>query len=156
MENQLQIQGNSPKQLDGLTPQQLVAEIQQVSAQYEREVPGGRRHWPESIRCRVHALLRLGVAPSKIADLTDIPRATVFLWSRKVPGRTRAPRRTVAPSGFIQVNDRPTVRPAPVSPTVGLEGPAALVTPDGFRIEFSGADAWRTACTVYRELRAAQ
>ena len=155
MEDQIQIHGNDAKQLDGLTPHQLVSEIRQISSQYEQEVPGGRRRWPESIRSRVLALGRLGVAPSKVGDLTGIPRATVFLWFRALPGRARARKRTLAGGGeFIQVKERPTVRRVEVSPTVGLESAAILVTPEGFRIEFPDSSGWRAACAAYRDLRA--
>jgi hypothetical protein len=155
METQIQV-GADSKRLDGLAPQQLIAEIQQIAAQYEEEVPGKRRHWPESIRNRVLALGRLGVTPSKVASLTPVPKTTLFLWYKQLPNR-RPARRTKGQGEFIQVSGNPTVGKTQVSSTVKLnrpvdvpEGPTVLVTPEGFRIEFS---AWRTACAAYRELR---
>jgi hypothetical protein len=153
MENQIQIQATDPKQLDGLTPQQLVSQIREISEQYQREVPGQRRHWPESIRSRILALGRLGVPESKIGDLTGIPRATVFLWCRSLPRTASRKRGRPSAGKFVQVHESPTVKSSEVSPTVGQSDMAALVTPDGFRMEFTGADARGAIAQVYRELR---
>ena len=164
MQNQIQLDGNTDSRLDGLTPQQLVAEIRQVALQYEQEVPGKRRRWPESIRSRVLALGRMGVTPTKIAGLTNISRATVFLWCRKLPRRTQN-----KGAGFIEVQPSPTVRLKTVSPTVrpmesnptvrpspagDLESRITLAAPDGFRFEFTGASAWQLARHAYADLRA--
>jgi hypothetical protein len=155
MENQIQIHASDPKQLDGLTPQHLLAQIKEIFEQYQREVPGKRRHWPESIKSRVLALRRLGVAESKISDLAGIPRATVFLWCRSLP-RTASRKRGRTPAGnFVQVHESPTVKSSEVSPAVGSLDPAVLVTPDGFRIEFKGESAWSAIAQLYRELRTA-
>jgi hypothetical protein len=153
METQIQIQANDPKQLDGLTPQQLVSQVREISEQYQREVPGRRRHWPESIRSRILALGRLGVPESKIGDLTGIPRATVFLWCRSLP--RAAPRKRGRPSAgkFVQVGESPMVKPSPINPTVGSSDMAVLVTPDGFRVEVTCVNAWGAIAQVYRELR---
>lgn len=168
MQNQIQVDGDSNSRLDGLTPQQLVAEIQQIAAQYEQEVPGRRRRWPESIRSRVLALGRLGVTPTKIAGLTDISRATVFLWCRKLPRRTRAESKCEPNASFIELRKSPTVRQDAGSPTVGqclsnrISKPIesadpdlriALAAPDGFRFEFIGARAWELARHAYEDLR---
>jgi hypothetical protein len=65
--------------LDGLTPHQLIDEICQIRKQYLPEVGAGSRvSWPESIRSRVLALARLGVARKKVAELNEIPAATIF------------------------------------------------------------------------------
>jgi hypothetical protein len=155
MENQIQIQGDDPKRLDGLTPQQLINEIQQIAQQYDREVPGQRRRWPESIRSRVMALGRFGVPAHRIAELTTIPKATVFLWFKALPRRSNC-RRQRSIGTFIKVKDSPTVKQDMDSPTVRLDVQAVLTTPDGFRIEFSGTDRVRALCAAYRELRAVQ
>lgn len=161
MKTPIQVDREAASQLDGLTPQQLVAEIQQISAQYEQEVPGGRRRWPESIRSRVLALGRLGVPPSKIAGLTGISRATVFLWCRKLSiGRARRSPR----SDFVQLPVSPTVEQMSLSPTVRLPGSVtpreenrvSIIAPDGFRFEFSGDGAWSLARGAYADLKAIQ
>ncbi len=155
METQIQIHASDPKQLDGLTPQHLVSQIKEISEQYLHEVPGKRRHWPESIKSRVLALRRLGAAESKISDLTGIPRATVFLWCRSLT-RAASRKRGRPPTGkFVQVHESPTVKLSEVSPTVGSLDPVVLVTPDGFRIEFKGESAWSAIAQLYRELRTA-
>lgn len=166
MQNQIQLDGDTDSRLDGLTPQQLVAEIRQVTLQYEQEVPGKRRRWPESIRSRVLALGRLGVTPTKIAGLTNISRATVFLWCRRLPRRAQLQPKG---AGFIEVQSSPTVRLETVSPTIGqtassptvrpssagdLESRITLAAPDGFRFEFTGAGAWQLARHAYADLRA--
>ena len=66
METHNLIQPSDPKQLNSLTPQQLISEIREIAEQYQREVPGGRRHWPESIRCRILALSRLGMEQQSV------------------------------------------------------------------------------------------
>lgn len=73
------------------TPKELVAEIRQIVAQYKTEVRAGagRIAWPESIRTRAMALARLEVPKKQIADLTGIPIATIFLWTRSIPSRGR-------------------------------------------------------------------
>jgi hypothetical protein len=73
------------------TPKELVAEIRQIVAQYKAEVRAGagRIAWPESIRTRAMALARLEVPKKQIADLTGIPIATIFLWTRSIPSRGR-------------------------------------------------------------------
>ena len=160
METSLQLEKDAATRLDGLTPQQLVAEIRQISVQYEQEVPGRRRRWPESVRCRVLALGRLGVSPTKISELTAISRATIFLWCSKLPGggRRQGPR---GPD-FVQLPVGPTVGHVSGSPTVGLtsyhreEPRVSLTAPNGFRFEFSGEGAWPMARSAYAELKVAQ
>jgi hypothetical protein len=158
METPVQVEKEAASRLDGLTPHQLVAEIRQISEQYEQEVPGGRRRWPESIRSRVLALGRLGVSPSKIAGLTGISRATVFLWCRNLSGgRVRRSAR----SSFVQLPVSPTVEQTSLSPTVRLSTPVtprdehrvAMIAPDGFRFEFSGEGAWGLAREAYADLK---
>lgn len=172
MNKSYSVSGDAPQRLDGLTPQQLVSEILEISAQYEKEVPGGRRRWPESIRSRVLALGRLGVTPSQTSELTKISRATVYLWCRKLP--TRRARGSARPNAeFVQLPVSPTVRRLNESITVGQQipfqspasrlpaqtathghSPVTLTTPDGYRFEFSGCGAWPMASAAYTELKA--
>jgi hypothetical protein len=91
--------------LDGLTPHQLIDEIRQIREQYLPEVGSGSRvSWPESIRSRVLALARLGVARKRIAELTEIPAATIFLWTRGFPGlKRRGTGKTAGNGTFLPV-----------------------------------------------------
>jgi transposase-like protein len=144
---------DTPEKLDELTPHQLVAEIQQISAQYATEVPGSRRNWPESIRARILALGRLGIAKKRIAELTGIPAATVFLWCRSLPrtGRRKSGR-------FIELkNDLvPTVGLTVVTPTVGAKTTGTIApglmlrTPNGF--VFENLASLEDLARLYREL----
>jgi len=151
-----------PQKLDELTPQQLIAEIAQISQQYAAEVPGTRRNWPESIRARVLALRRLGVGKKRIADLSRIPSSTVFLWCRRSGG---SPSVVAKAPGFVELKPRlsppdriPTVAMDGVVPTVGTPTVGIAVgpnwrmrTPAGF--EFEGpAGATSAWADLYREL----
>lgn len=158
-----------PKLLDGLTPQQLIEETGQIAAQYMKEVPSnGRVAWPESIRARILALARLGVPRKKIAELTPVPAATIFLWCKGMPGvrsrgrpaidkQARALMPQVADGSFIEL---PT---DPKRSVVGLESKRTLMdtetdggsrlrirTPQGF--ELAGLNSIDELITVYREL----
>jgi len=80
---------SSHHELDDLTPHQLIAEIKQIAEQYSREVTTARRTWPKSVKDRVLALARMGVASSRISQECGIPTATVFLWCKQIPSRRR-------------------------------------------------------------------
>jgi len=163
------LDSNDPKRLDGLTPQQILKEIGQIATQYLKEVPSnGRVAWPESIRARILALARLGVPRKKIAELTPVPAATIFLWCKGMPGirsrdrpaidkQARALMPQLADGSFIEV---PT---DPKRSVVGLESKRTLrdteeqhllglriKTPHGF--ELSGLNTIDELITVYREL----
>ena len=60
--------------------ERLYGEISEIAAQYQREVPSGRRAWPESIRSRVFALRRSGVRCAEISRRTGLPYYTVLQW----------------------------------------------------------------------------
>lgn len=153
------------KQLDGLTPHQIVDEIRQIAEQFRAEmIPGARMSWPESIRVRVLALVRLGITGKKISELTGIPKATVFLWGKHVPTRRRRwhdphTAGTTLPattsSRFIELpSDEPrtVVR---LDSKRSLKATAAssaicLRTPQGF--EFSGLARLADAVALFREL----
>jgi hypothetical protein len=73
------LDSNDPKRLDGLTPQQILEEIRQISTQYLKEVPSnGRVAWPESIRARILALARLGVPRKKNCGVDSSSRSHDF------------------------------------------------------------------------------
>ena len=135
------------EKLDELTPHQLISEIQEIAAQYAAEVPGTRRNWPESIRSRVLALGRLGIAKKRISELTGIPAATVFLWCRGLP------RSGVRKRGqFIELgtDSNPTVGIKELTPTVGVNR-LVLRAPGGF--SFEGLASVDECVRLYRELR---
>jgi len=152
------------------TPKELVAEIRQIVSQYKAEVrPGaGRIAWPESIRTRAIALARLEVPKKQIADLTGIPIATVFLWTRSIPsrGRGRPPSCSEAMQepGFRELTwtAMPTAAaPGRKSSVVGMNAltgkmtaasPVGLVieAPGGFRV--SGFDSMADAASFLREV----
>lgn len=104
-------------QLDGQTPQQLIAEIRELSEQYRREVSTARRTWPKSIRERVLALYRLGINCFRIARLTGVPEPTVTSWCkpRRPLRRTRA--KNDSRGQFLEV-----IRDSQI-PTVGTGDP---------------------------------
>lgn len=148
-----------PKVLDSLTPHQLLDEITQIREQYVREVPGQRRSWPESLRARVLALARLGVQPSKIAKMTGISRASVFLWCSKVGQRDRVSQRPKSPkTQFLQVSPRPVVRQdsdpsaqmAPSHRQTPEPGGLRLKLPSGH--EFMGLESIPELLALYRAL----
>jgi len=160
---------NDPKRLDGLTPQQLLEEIRQIATQYLKEFPSnGRVAWPESIRARILALARLGVPRKKIADLTPVPAATIFLWCRGMPGMLSRGRPAIdkqARALVPHLADRSFIEllTDPKRSVVGLESKGTLrdtegqrlpglrvKTPQGF--ELSGLNSIEELVTVYREL----
>jgi hypothetical protein len=163
------LDSNDPKRLDGLTPQQILEEIGQIATQYLKEFPSnGRVAWPESIRARILALARLGVPRKKIAELTPVPAATIFLWCKGMPGihsrgrpaidkQARALIPQLADGSFIEL---PT---DPKRSVVGLESKRTfrdtedprlpglrISTPQGF--ELSGLNSIEELVSVYREL----
>lgn len=160
---------NDPKRLDGLTPQQLLEEIRQISTQYLKEVPSnGRVAWPESIRARVLALARLGVPRKKIAELTPIPAATVFLWCKGMPGNRARGRPAAGSNALTLIPHRADASfvelPSDLKRSVvgleskrtfrdtGTDGGSGLRirTPQGF--ELAGLNSIEELITVYREL----
>ena len=128
---------DSPEKLDELTPHQLIVEIKQIAEQYNFEVTAARRTWPKSIRERVLALERLGIARQKIARLCGIPAATVFLWCRTIRAGKK-PKTGDAPqflqiAGSVMNSSNPTVRitdQSVVSTDIGLR----LLLPGGFEV----------------------
>lgn len=65
--------------------ERLYGEISEIAAQYQREVPSGRRAWPESIKSRVLALRRSGVRCAEISRRTGLPYYTVLQWKDDGP-----------------------------------------------------------------------
>jgi len=154
-----------PTEDEAKTPKELVDEIQQIIAQYKSEIRhgSGRVAWPESIRNRVISLARLEVPKKQIADLTDIPIATVFLWTRSIPSRGRGrpplyPESDLEP-GFRELprasgalNKIAVVGMNALTEKMAIDAPTGLVieTPGGFRI--SGFSSEKSAATFLREI----
>lgn len=121
----------------------IISEINQIKAQYVKEVGNGRRAWPVSIKKRVAELELLGLTAKSVAGETGIPYATIVLWRFK---RRRA-------GGFQEVRvvpafaaSKPAALPISKSSSVtlpNLEMPSkrgesqglSLRTPSGFVIE---------------------
>jgi transposase-like protein len=58
----------------------IFEEIRQLISQYCREVPGGRRAWPESIKIRVVKLFALGVPLAEISKRSELSYHTILNW----------------------------------------------------------------------------
>jgi hypothetical protein len=126
-------------------PQQeaLLEEIRQIVAQYQAEVPGGRKAWPNAIKQRVARLKELGLSFKAISDQTGLPYFTVLGWRGSV-------QKTSAAGKFHQVSPDGAYTAATVAVATLSEGPVAprarvavatgtatvaVATPSGFRIE---------------------
>ena len=154
-----------PTEDEAKTPKELVAEIQQIITQYKSEIRhgSGRVAWPESVRTRVISLARLEVPKKQIADLTDIPIATVFLWTRSIPSRGRG-RPPLHPASELEPGFRELPRASgsqykttvvgmnALTEKMAIDSPIGLVieTPGGFRI--TGFSSEKSAATFLREI----
>ena len=115
---------------------EIVAELQDLCAQYKAEVPGRSQAWPKSIKERVAELSEQGLGDSEVARLVPIPMQTIYSWrhSKKV----KSPEPSFLP---VKINKVSTVtvkkKPKPQkvkSPTV------TVTTPSGFKIEGLAAE----------------
>ena len=61
--------------------EQLIEEIQQITAQYKREVDGQRKQWPRAIKERVLRLKNLGMKFKEIESRTGVSYHTIASWS---------------------------------------------------------------------------
>ncbi len=112
--------------------ERLYAEISEIAAQYQREVPSGRRAWPESIRSRVFALRRSGVRSSEISRRTGLPYYTVLQWKDAGPKFVELPvRLDPAKSATVTVPTRDEVGTVTVPSLRGLR----ILLPGGAVIE---------------------
>ena len=57
---------------------EIVAELQDLCAQYKAEVPGRSQAWPKSIKERVAELSAQGLGDSEVARLVPIPMQTIL------------------------------------------------------------------------------
>lgn len=114
---------------------EILAEVSQIIAQYQQEVPGRRRAWPESIKNRVLELQRLGLERKDIAKRTGISYYTIFNWGvakapRFEPVAVVPSRRALPKAATVTVTPRRhhhRVRPTLATVTVTMPG--------GIRIE---------------------
>ena len=128
----------------------VIEEIRQLITQYRREVPSGRRAWPESIKARVAKLCVLGLTPKKISEHTELSYYTILGWvpeeqrrryrTRQQPPSPSAPSPYFAPVAIREQSAIATVTVAKNPSGLALSPSAANATvtvtlPDGIRIE---------------------
>ena len=101
--------------------EQIVSEIVEIMEQYRREVPSGRRAWPESIKKRVLTLRESGIRCAEISRRTGLPYYTVLEWQK-------------SPTAFLEL---PVVMKAEKvgTVTVPTSGVMTVSFPSGVRIE---------------------
>jgi len=128
----------------------VIEEIRQLITQYNREVPSGRRAWPESIKARVAKLCILGMTPKRISEHTELSYYTILGWvpeelRRRYRTRQQSSASEGSPGHFAPVAIREksaiaTVTVAKNSSGLALQPLVANATvtvtlPDGIRIE---------------------
>jgi hypothetical protein len=107
--------------------EQIISEIVEIMEQYRREVPSGRRAWPESIKRRVLRLRELKIRCAEISRRTGLPYYTVLEWQK-------------IPAAFVELPV--VVKSEKVSTvTVPTLGVLTLTFPSGIRIEGVGVEA---------------
>jgi len=112
--------------------ERLFAEISEIATQYQREVPSGRRAWPESIRSRVFELRKSGVRSAEISRRTGLPYYTVLQWKGDGPKFVELPVRVrSAKSATVTVPARREVGTVTVPDSSGLR----ILLPGGAVIE---------------------
>ena len=127
----------------------VLEEIRQLIIQYRREVPSGRRAWPESIKSRVAKLCVLGMTPKKISDHTELSYNTILGWvpeEQRRRYRTRQPTPADAPSPHfapVAIREKSAIATVTVAKSPsrlalrpsGANGTVTVTLPDGIRIE---------------------
>jgi hypothetical protein len=125
----------------------IFEEIRQLMAQYCREVPGGRRAWPGSIKVRVVKLFGLGLPLAEISKRSELSYHTILNWvpqERRRQYRARQ-RKETGPNGhFAPVAIRESREIATVTVTKGTKVlppikaenvTVTVILPNGIRIE---------------------
>jgi transposase-like protein len=125
----------------------ILEDVRQLITQYCREVPGGRRAWPESVKVRVVKLFSLGMPLAEISRRSELSYHTILSW---VPvedrGRYRARQRKVAgPDGHfapVAIRERQAIatvtvanHPKNIVPISARNVTVTVTLPDGIRIE---------------------
>ena len=111
---------------------EIVAELQDLCAQYKAEVPGRSQAWPKSIKERVLELSALGLGDTAVSELVPIPMQTIYSWrhQKKVPPAREAnflPVR-VTETSTVTVKKKPKLERTKSSTVT-------VTTPQGFKIE---------------------
>lgn len=120
---------------------QLLDELRQIYAQYQREVPSKRRPWPESIRSRVQELWAMGVSCHEIGSESRVPVQTMYSWRKRLKrGRFVA---LPIPRAIGHSSDRPVRRLQLSQLKARRSTTVTVVLPNGIRVE--GLDAPRAA-----------
>ena len=60
-------------------------ELEQICSQYEEQVPGRRRAWPNAIKERIYELKSLGLSSRQIAKRVPVPYMTIISWAKRSP-----------------------------------------------------------------------
>lgn len=69
----------------------LFNELRNIFEQYQKEVPGKRRPWPESIRERILKLWSLGVTSHQISEECKMPAQTLYSWRQRLKKQKAVP-----------------------------------------------------------------
>ena len=121
----------------------IISEINQIKAQYVKEVGDGRRAWPLSIKNRVAELESLGMTAKSVGGETGIPYATIVLWrfKRRKAGAFKEVRVVSVLEGAkpadhgISKSSNVTLPILEMPPPRGATQGLSLRTPSGFVIE---------------------
>jgi hypothetical protein len=111
---------------------QILEEIRQLQEQYKKEVPTGRRAWPQSIKQRVCELRELGISFRKIAHQTGISVVTMYAWNQQKSQKEAKfiPVEVVNTKKTITVTDTDNSM-TDIKKTVTV----TVTTPQGFKID---------------------
>ena len=118
----------------------ILDEIEQIAVQYQAEVPGKRKAWPQSVKDRVLELKIMGSSETEISHMTGISVQTIWSWKLKRK-LTELPAPT---SYFLPVQIKPSTvtvevasdKPVPIKRRARKKAQAlTVVTPLGFRLE---------------------
>lgn len=118
----------------------ILNEIEQIAIQYQAEVPGKRKAWPQSVKDRVLELKRLGSTETEISRMTGISVQTIWSWKLK----QKVTELSAPTSGFLPVQIKPSTvtvevasdKPVPIKRRARKNSQTlTVVTPLGFRLE---------------------
>lgn len=114
---------------------EIVAELQDLCAQYKAEVPGRSQAWPKSIKVRVAELHELGLGDTAVSELIPIPMQTIYSWRHKKVKKAAKPEASFLP---VKINDAPTVT-VKGRPRKKIQQPkvstVTVTTPNGYKVE---------------------
>lgn len=110
---------------------EIVAELQNLCAQYKAEVPGRSQAWPKSIKERVAELSARGLGDSEVARLVPIPMQTIYSWRHSKKTKSLEP--AFLP---VKINKVSTVTVKKKPKAQKMKIPTVTVTtPGGFKVE---------------------